>query len=212
MMVKETQAAMPAYDTDTPWPGNRLIHVDGIAQNSVINWADMLPTYSQGTYTDALAEAVARLMQYCGVSVYMDYASGASGANAFHVPNALVKYFGFDHATRIIDHEDFSVNEWNRVTYNESAEGRPVFYSGEAGGMSGHAFVIDGYAGNNYFRVNWGWSGAGNDGAYLLSILEPNASGTGAGNAKGGYNQLMRAVIGAKPATAGSPRTRSPIS
>lgn len=104
------------------------------------------------------------------------------------------------------------MNEWNRVTYNESAEGRPVFYSGEAGGMSGHAFVIDGYAGNNYFRVNWGWSGAGNDGAYLLSILEPNASGTGAGNAKGGYNQLMRAVIGAKPATAGSPRTRSPIS
>lgn len=110
-MVKATQAAMPAYDTDTPWPGNRLIHVDGIAQNSVINWATMLPTYSQEAYTDALAEAVARLMQYCGVSVYMDYASG-----------------------------------------------------------------------------------------------------TGAGNAKGGYNQLMRAVIGAKPATAGSPRTRSPIS
>ena len=95
LMVKETQAAMPAYDTDTPWPGNRFIHVDGIAQNSKIDWADMLPTYSQGAYTDALAEAVARLMQYCGVSVYMDYASGASGANAFHVPNALIKYFGF---------------------------------------------------------------------------------------------------------------------
>lgn len=95
MMVKETQAAMPAYDTDTPWPGNRFIHVDGIAQGSKIDWATMLPTYSQGTYTDALAEAVARLMQYCGVSVYMDYASGASGANAFHVPNALIKYFGF---------------------------------------------------------------------------------------------------------------------
>lgn len=100
------------------------------------------------------------------------------------------------------------MNEWNRVIYNELAEGRPVFYSGEAGGLNGHAFVIDRYAGNNYFRVNWGWSGAGNDGAYLLSILEPNASGTGAGNAKGGYNQLMRAVIGAKPATAGSPQNK----
>ena len=210
LMVKTTQATMPPYETDTAWPNGKRINVSGIQQGAEIDWANMLPAYTSAAYNEVQVKAVANLMLYCGVSVYMDYANGASGANAFHVPNALIKYFGFDTATHTIDHSDYSANEWNRIIYNELAEGRPVFYSGEAGGMSGHAFVIDGYAGDNYFRVNWGWSGAGNDGAYLLSILEPKATGTGAGNAKGGYNQLMRAVISAKPATKDSLQDKTP--
>ena len=57
----------------------------------------------------------------------------------------------------------------------------------------GHAFVLDGYDTESYFRVNWGWGGLCN-GFYKLSALEPEEPGIG--GSMGQYNEGQVAVIG----------------
>ena len=37
----------------------------------------------------------------------------------------------------------------------------PTFFSGQ-GDDGGHAFILDGYATNDYFHFNFGWSGYNN--------------------------------------------------
>ena len=74
---------------------------------------------------------------------------------------------GYDKDGRYIVRSNYSFAEWMRIMKGELDERRPVIYTG--GSSEGaHAFVLDGYDTENYFRVNWGWSGWGN-GYYLLS-------------------------------------------
>ena len=67
--------------------------------------------------------------------------------------------------------------DWAPAIREQHQKGHPVMYAGSpASGMSGHAFVIDGYKvidGVYYYHINWGWSGAYN-GYYLLMNLKPN--------------------------------------
>lgn len=53
--------------------------------------------------------------------------------------------------------------------------GKPVFLSAaKAGGILGHAFVLDGYLvseGKEYFHINWGWTGT-SDGYYSCGVFD----------------------------------------
>ena len=62
--------------------------------------------------------------------------------------------------------------------------GRPVYYAGQ-GAEGGHAFVLDGYQGTNYFHFNWGWSGSYN-GYFYLSNLNPGSHS---------FNQNQRGLL-----------------
>lgn len=204
-MVKETQAEIPAYQCSTNWRGYGRISVSAIPAGTAIDWSNMLPTYASGASDDQL-NAVANLMAMCGASVKMDYRdnrNGGSSASVMSVPQALVNYFGFDESTRYASRSDYSLADWNDLIYNELANGRVVLYGGQSRAGSGHAFVINGYEGDNYFDVNWGWGGM-SDGAFLLSVLAPSSTGIGGGTATGGYNMDMSAVINAEPSHNGT--------
>lgn len=200
-MVTATTAEIPAYTCKTKWNGYET-NVAAVPEGSQIDWENMPQSYD-GTDTEAQKKAVADLMLYCGAAVRMNYgpsSNGGSGAVMFNIPWALRKYFGFDASVMTISRDDgYYTEQWNDIVYEELAAGRTVCYSGQAS-SSGHAFVIEGYDANNFFYVNWGWGGTG-DGAFLLSVLNPNDTGVGAGSASGsdGYAYSQQMIVGAEP-------------
>ena len=192
--VRSVQADIPGYTCRTNWENYGKMTVQGIPKNSPIDWNDMTDTYDNAS-TDAAKRAVANLMKYCGVSVKMDYSPSASGASSSYVVTALKNYFGYDAGTHYVWRSSYSDDAWDELIYNELANGRPVHYSGQ-GSEGGHAFVCDGYDGDGYYHINWGWGGYC-DANFLLSDLTPPGSGIGSDG--GGFNADQGAIIGAKP-------------
>lgn len=146
------------------------------------DWDLILNDYS-GKYTDSQGEAVAKLMLACGAALNMNYSAEGSGSHldkamkAFRNNFAYSKKIGHFDSTNDYDPEGLIMYDWAPAIREQHQKGHPVMYAGSpASGMSGHAFVIDGYKvidGVYYYHINWGWSGAYN-GYYLLMNLKPN--------------------------------------
>ena len=199
--VTKTTASIPSYTCRHGWitNGDTLhVSVDAVPAGSVIDWDNMLDNY-KGTTTAEQKKAVADLMFYCGAAVSMDYANsanGGSGAYSKDVPTALKAYFNYSYETELQYRSSFSSDEeWENLIYNELSNHRPVFYSGR-NSSSGHAFVCDGYDGNGYYHINWGWTGT-SDGYFLLTSLTPDVQDIGGSNA--GYNDGQAVIINAVP-------------
>ena len=193
-----TVAEIPGYTTST-----KGLTVSTIGAGAAIDWDNMLPKYN-GSETDAQIEAVASLMLMCGTAVQMNYTSGSSGAVTRRVADSWKDYFDYDAATNYENRSKYRLAAWNQKVYDELKAGRPVLYDGQSSG-GGHAFVIDGYGGDDYFHVNWGWGGGSND-YFLLSILDSdNNSGIGASSSSDGYSFDQGAIFGAQPNTGVSP-------
>lgn len=189
----QTTKTIPGYTTDT-----KTIVIDDIGVTA-IPWDDMQDTYS-GKETDIQREAVAKLIQLCGVSVGMNYTSDGSNAVSAIVPDKLKTYFDYDAATTFVFRTDYRAADWEELIYEELAQNRPVYYSGSSV-SAGHAFIVDGYDGDGLFHVNWGWNGTSNS-YFVLSILDPyNNAGTGASPTTDGYSLGHSAIIGAQPNT-----------
>lgn len=187
-----TKDLIPSYITQ-----KRRFQMPEIPAGTPIDWANMLPYYT-GTETNAQKQAVANLMILCGSAVQMNYTNEFSGAQGLDAALALRYYFDYDAATSYDLRDDYFQAEWNQRVYNELAAGRPVYYDGSSSG-SGHAFVVDGYGGDDYFHVNWGWGGSSNN-YFLLSILDSNNnSGSGATQSADGYSFDQGAIFGAQP-------------
>lgn len=107
----------------------------------------------------------AELQYQCAVSVDMMFSPNGSGAYSFDVPNSIAQYFGYTDA-QYLDKDSYSLNEWINILKDELDLGHPMYYSGFTTSWSGHAFVCDGYQGDN-FHFNFGWSGSAN-GYYSL--------------------------------------------
>lgn len=178
------------------WNGQKLSYRFGDAD---FKYDDMLNEYDYG-YTEAQANAVADLMYACGVSVKMNYSSGASSAYSRDIAYALRFLFEYDGTTRFLKRDYYSAAQWDDIVYEELAAGRPVLYSG-ATPEGGHQFVCDGYR-NGYFHINWGWGGS-SDGYFMLSLLNP--SDQGAGSFEGGYNSFQDIVCGIQPGKSTTP-------
>ena len=141
---------------------------------------------------------VARFCYEVGVALEMQYDPWGSGAYSSNVDDVLRKYYGYPYAEyhyRGTEFDGQNVELWHRMLQDDLLSGRPVYYSG-ADGWSGHAFVFDGFDSENYYHVNWGWSGASN-GWFLIDALNPWDLGTGAGS--GGYNSGQEMVLGIYP-------------
>lgn len=156
------------------------------------DWANMTPTYDESS-TQAEKDAVALLSYHCGVSVEMDY-DASSGAHTHNTGTALMNYFGYDKDINILHRDYYGSDEWNQLVKNELDAARPVIYSGQSSD-GGHAFVCDGYT-NDFFHINWGWSGSSN-GYYLLSALTPGVQGIGGGGSDG-FNRSQGIMVGVK--------------
>lgn len=179
------------------WPVNpQGTNAGYVFNGTTLDWANMIDDYeSTRNYTAAQGTAVATLMRQCGAAVDMMYSSNASGAYDNDVPVGLQKYFDYDGGMRMQWRDYHTISGWNSLVYAELAEKRPVYYSGQSN-QGGHAFVCDGYLGNNFFHFNWGWGGY-QDGYFLLNSLNPNAGGTG--SYSGGYNRNQVILTGVVP-------------
>lgn len=199
--VTTVQKQIPSYTTDM-----HGFNVPAIPTGSAIDWDNMLASYS-GSESNAQNLAVANLMTYCGRSVYMDYAPDASGASVSYIPSALTNYFGYAEGGSNKNRGDYSIKEWQDMIFNELSNRHPVLYSGTSSG-GGHAFVVDGFDGENLFHINWGWSGM-SDGYFLLTVANPgNNSGAGASTSSDGYSMWQTALIGVRLTSDG---TQKPI-
>ena len=173
------------------------------------DWANMLPTYyydnitDSYNYTDEQATAVATLMQYAGHAVKMNYGTGSSGASPNALAPALIKYFDYARSTRLLSRCYYTISDWDNMVYGELVAGRPVIYDGfTCSDGGGHVFLVDGYDGDGFYHVNWGWNGK-NDGFFRLSVMNPyDTSGSGSSSSKYGYAYDQDAIFGLQPSTA----------
>ena len=158
-----------------------------------INWTKIDPTLT----TDDARDEVARLMEYIGAGVQMQYRSSSDGSSATNeaAVTALVKYFGYDPDAKSIYAEDYTYDAWQDAIYTELSTNGPVLFGGNST-TDGHAFIIDGYDHDDYFYVNWGWGGL-SDGSFRLLILNPDNQGIG--GSAGGYSSGQMAMINVSP-------------
>ena len=134
-------------------------------------------------------------MRYCGQSVKMSYSNISSSASTYFIPGALKDYFGYDADLTLVRRSSYTIQGWADLIYNELMNKRPVIYTGQTA-SGGHGFICDGYDGNGFFHINWGWSGQ-YDGFFRLSVLnykDANANPSGEG-----YSMSQEAIIGIMP-------------
>ena len=162
---------------------------------SVYDWDNMLDIYSSyydnnmqmvPEYSDEQAEAVAKLMYDCGISVNMTYGS-TSGAFDPAIPNAFNNYFKYN--SKIYYRNNMSSSEFMKLLLSELDAKRPVLICGQGLG-GGHAFVADGYDSNSFVHINWGWGGY-SDGYFNVNYLDPEGLGTGGGSGAFQWSQSM---------------------
>lgn len=186
----ELKADIQGYKTST-----HELTVAGELKGQKYDWDNMLPTYTNNNYTQAEADAVAKLMLHCGKAVEMDY---GEESGAIVTPGRLAKYFGYD-SDLILDlmRSCFTLAEWTAIIDKELQAKRPILYSGRTTN-GGHQFVCDGSDGNGLYHINWGWGGY-QDGYFDITILNPGQGGIGAGNVTDGYNRNCNMIIGIQP-------------
>ncbi len=150
--------------------GDFAINLDTIQ----FDWANMPFT--------SPTEDIAKAMLYTGYALHMNYAPGGSGASTSRAGNLMRSSFKFNPNGKNIKMSDYrAVKDWVRVIKNELINQRPVIYRGQ--GTGGHAFNFDGFS-DDFFHVNWGWSGSSN-GYFLVSSLTPGSSNFSEGQGAG---------------------------
>lgn len=171
--------------------------------NSTFDWDNMLNVYGNDA-TDAQKEAVSDLMYACGVTVQMNYKSGGSGAYAINIVKSSANYFNLDKSIRYCVRDYHEYEEWNDIIYDALKNCGPVMLGGcilNTLYTFAHEFVCDGYADNNLFHINWGWTG-NYDGYFRLEALDPYSYGIEP--EKSGYNYYQDVVAYIQPAKADS--------
>ena len=112
-------------------------------------------TYDSSTYKAALG----KLTRDVGLSCYMRYASGGSGAPGGVIGHRFVDTFGYANAKII--------NGWDENAFLASIDAGLPCAVNVSGSSGGHAIVADGYgydsSGTLYVHFNMGWGSTGSD-------------------------------------------------
>lgn len=197
---------IPAYQTET-----YQLNMPSVSAGERYDWDNMLPQYSGSAYTAAQANAVAKLMYHCGLSVKADYGP-ETGTNC--TPDVLVKYWGYDpDVIKQLYRENFSLRRWTAILDAELRASRPVLYGGVSTTSGGHAFLCDGTDGDGLYHINWGWSGWSN-GYFDITILNSDYSGTESATAPAdGFNYSCDMIVGIMPdnGVADAPLIETPL-
>lgn len=128
--------------------------------NTHYNWTGMI-----NSIDNRAPEANAELQYHCAVSVNMNFDPDGSGAQSSAVPASLNLYLKYNHA-EYREKQNYTLANWISLLKADIDIAHPIYYSGY-NATTGHAFVCDGYQGDN-FHFNFGWSGSSN-GYYSLS-------------------------------------------
>jgi hypothetical protein len=155
--------------------------------------------YSSANYNYDLMEnavehdnqEVAELLYDLGVSVDMVYGPDGSGMYNHKAAYTLKTYFKFSPETQYV-FRDSTTMDWDSLIISHLDRNIPLYYAGwSVPNVNGHAFVCDGYQGENFYHFNWGWSGS-NDGYFYTDNLSPGGNN---------FNLAQELVINAVPDT-----------
>lgn len=134
---------------------------------------------------------VAELLFHLGVSVDMVYGPDGSGMYNHKGAYTLKTYFKYSPETRYVFRDSTSM-DWDSIIIAHLDQNIPMYYAGwSVPDTNGHAFICDGYQGENFFHFNWGWSGS-YDGYFYTDNLTPG------GNY---FNLAQELIINAVPDT-----------
>ena len=124
--------------------------------------------------TEAQRRAANQLIYHAGVAVNMRYNTNGSSAYSDDVPLAFLNYFGYSDELELeyLQYTADQIALWKVKLRSSLNHGYPMYYSG-ATYSQGHAFVCDGYRSDNYFHINWGYSG-NNNGYFPIGGLNYN--------------------------------------
>ncbi len=104
-------------------------------------------------------------MYDCGVMAQSQFniaSAGGTGASTLTAVHGLAEYMNYNKSMLCLRREWYSDAEWIQMLENEIMTVGPVLYGGATLSNEGHQFILDGYTTEDYFRVNWGWSGYSN--------------------------------------------------
>ena len=182
------------------WPPKghgKVKHLDkeiDFATEAPYNWKAMIGDYTAQAYTQEQGNAVARLMRDVGYASRMKFQVEESSTTPHYAFEALRRNFYYAKTLRHYITDEHSTVEWQRLLIDELKAGRPVPMGGMTIVNTAHEFVCDGYDGQGYFHLNWGWGGQ-SDGYFLLQSV-----GTGDGGTNGMlYNFAGSMIIGMQP-------------
>ena len=165
---------IPGYTSET-----HHLQVDEIPSGTVIDWIPILPGYGEGwDDNEENIDAIANLMKMAGSSVHMDYGlAGVDGSGITYAPFitfAFKKYFGYESAD-VKYRNSYDYEEWMDLLHSELENNGPVIYMGTTPATKtkesgAHAFMLEGYDEDNYYDINFGWSGDNNN-KFLLDAI-----------------------------------------
>lgn len=196
---------LPAYSYEALVSGAKIYqNVSGRTLGHTYAWNDMPLQYDRNS-SEISKNEVATLMYDCGVMAQSQFniaSAGGTGASTLTAVHGLAEYMNYNKSMLCLRREWYSDAEWIQMLENEIMTVGPVLYGGATLSNEGHQFILDGYTTEDYFRVNWGWSGYSN-GYFLISALNPNNQGAG-GSTGGGFVANQDALFGLKPAEGNS--------
>jgi hypothetical protein len=118
---------------------------------------------------------VAEVLFHLGVSVDMVYGPDGSGMYNHKAAYSLKTYFKYSPETQYV-FRDSTTMDWDSLLVSHLDRNIPMYYAGwSVPDTNGHAFICDGYQGEDYFHFNWGWSGS-YDGYFYTDDLTPGGS------------------------------------
>ncbi len=150
--------------TTSSFTGSNGVTVPSNTLGREYKYADMLKKYST-TATAAQRNAVSALMYDLGCICSMNYGTssqGGSGAYTELLLKGLVENMKYSKTAYLDKRGSYTDAVWIERLKSELDKKRPILYSGYDSANGGHQFVFDGYNDDNYFHVNWGWSGSDN--------------------------------------------------
>ena len=186
------------------WPQTNLPSIPAYTNNeelpaTTIDWNLIKDEYSWNANVDSEEEKqeVAKLVKYCGNALEVRYGSSSTGGTTDRIPIVMQTYFGYAATTREELQQDYTTTEWRNLLVDELRNGRPVIYSSDTFETDSHAFIIDGFDGDDMFHVVWGWGGIA-DGYYRLSAMTPSMFGASS-TVNTSFSSKQLAVVGIQP-------------
>lgn len=136
--------------------------------NHSYQWDRMPLEITQETSSEQFHE-IAMLMADIGAAIQADY--GTDETSAGYDKQAIFAHFGYNNGL-YRQQSDYSAQEWYSMIKSQLDNNRPVLYNAKTSDNSGaHSFIIDGYAQDDYFCINWGWEGQYN-GVFALNAMD----------------------------------------
>ncbi len=132
--------------------------VEADFESTFYNWNNM-PTSLNFDDPESTYKDIATLMFHSAVAIDGAW-SGGSGLRNY--ATAAVEHFNFSPQFKVYFRDDFTSNKWRTIFRNELNNNRPIMIAGVSESGGGHYFVCDGYYGNDYYHINWGWGGSAN--------------------------------------------------